>query len=222
MDEKLITVTGRGTLRVVPDITRLELTLKSIHNTYEEAYAQTKNDTDKLASVMEKLQLDKTLPKTVHLDIAKKTREEYDKYNNYKGDIFIGYELDHRIKIDLCMDNVLLNKAIKLIGTNLRQAEISIIHTVKDIRPYQIQMLERAVKDAKEKAAVMAKACGCKLGAVNSIDYSEHEIHIYSRVRQLHEADEAIYSNPESLEINPDNPNVYDEVTVVWNLTENE
>ena len=56
----------------------------------------------------------------------------------------------------------------------------------------------------------------------NSIDYSEHEIHIYSRVRQLHEADEAIYSNPESLEINPDNLNVYDEVTVVWNLTENE
>ena len=222
MNEKLITVTGRGTICVVPDMTRLVLTLKSIHSTYEEAYVQTKNDMDKLASIMEKLQLDKTLPKTIHLDISKKIRNEYDKYDNYKGDIFLGYVLDHRLKIDLGMDNVLLNKIIRLIGTSLKQAEIDITHIVKDTRPYQIKMLERAVKDAKEKAAAMAKACGCRLGAVNSIDYSEHEIHIYSHARQLHEADEAIYSSPESLDITPDDMDVHNEVTVVWNLIENE
>lgn len=120
------------------------------------------------------------------------------------------------------MDNVLLNKIIRLIGTNLKQAEIDIIHIVKDTRPYQIKMLERAVKDAKEKAAAMAKACGCRLGAVNSIDYSEHEIHIYSQARQLHEADEAMCSSPESLDITPDDMDVHNEVTVVWNLIENE
>lgn len=75
MNEKLITVTGRGTICVVPDITRLVLTLKSIHSTYEEAYVQTKNDMDKLTSIMEELQLDKTLPKTIHLDISKKNQE---------------------------------------------------------------------------------------------------------------------------------------------------
>lgn len=73
MNEKLITVTGRGTICVVPDMTRLVLTLKSIHSTYEEAYVQTKNDMDKLASIMEKLQLDKTLPKTIHLAFPKKS-----------------------------------------------------------------------------------------------------------------------------------------------------
>lgn len=222
MNEKLITVTGRGTICVVPDMTRLVLTLKSIHSTYEEAYVQTKNDMDKLASIMEKLQLDKTLPKTIHLDISKKIRNEYDKYDNYKGDIFLGYELDHRLKIDLGMDNVLLNKIIRLIGANLKQAEINIIHMVKDTRPYQIKMLERAVKDAKEKAVAIAKACGCKLGAVNSVKYSEHEIRIYSQARQLHEADEAMCSSLESLDITPDDMDVHDEVTIVWNLIENE
>lgn len=222
MNEKLITVTGRGTICVAPDITRLVLTLISIHSTYEEAYVQTKTDIDKLASIMEKLQLDKTLPRTIHLDISKKIRNEYDKYDNYKGDIFLGYELDHRLKIDLGMDNVLLNKIIRLIGANLKQAEINIIHMVKDTRPYQIKMLERAVKDAKEKAVAIAKACGCKLGAVNSVKYSEHEIRIYSQARQLHEADEAMCSSLESLDITPDDMDVHDEVTIVWNLIENE
>ncbi len=222
MNEKLITVTGHGTLRIVPDVTRIELTLKSIHNTYEDAYAMAKNDIDRLASIMQETQLDKTLPKTANLDITKKTRGEYDRYGNYKGDIFIGYELDHRLKIDLGMDNVLTNNVIRLIGSKLKHAEINIAHTVKDPRPYRMQMLEQAVKDAKEKAGIMAKACGCRLGSVKSIDYSEHEIHIYSHTRCLHEAEEAICSNPESLDINPDDMDVHDEVTVVWNLIENE
>lgn len=158
MNEKLITVTGHGTLRIVPDVTRIELTLKSIHNTYEDAYAMAKNDIDRLASIMQETQLDKTLPKTANLDITKKTRGEYDRYGNYKGDIFIGYELDHRLKIDLGMDNVLTNNVIRLIGSKLKHAEINIAHTVKDPRPYRMQMLEQAVKDAKEKAGIMAKA----------------------------------------------------------------
>ena len=54
----------------------------------------------------------------------------------------------------------------------LKQAEISIGYTVRDPRPSQLKMLERAVKDAKEKATIMAKACDCKLGLVKEIDYS--------------------------------------------------
>ena len=68
---------------------------------------------------------------------------------------------------------------VRLIGQRLKQAEINIGYTVKDPRPFQLKMLERAVKDAKEKAAIMAKACGCQLGKVKTIDYSVQELHIY-------------------------------------------
>lgn len=34
MNEKLITVTGKGAIHVVPDVTRVELTLQSIHDTW--------------------------------------------------------------------------------------------------------------------------------------------------------------------------------------------
>ena len=219
MDEKLITVTGNGAIHVVPDVTRVELSLVSLHDSYEQAYAQAKSDTDKLKDIMLELKLDTALPKTKSLDIEKKTQNEYDKYNHYKGEIFLGFELNHSVKIDLGMDNVLLNNLVRLIGRELKQAEISIGYTVKDPRPFELKMLERAVKDAKEKASIMAKACGCKLGLVKQIDYSVHELHIYSQARNIHEADEALCCEPSSLDIHPDDLAASQNVTVVWYLS---
>ncbi len=219
MDEKLITVTGNGAIHVVPDVTRVGLSLVSLHDSYEQAYAQAKSDTDKLKNIMLELKLDTALPKTKSLDIDKKTQSEYDKHNHYKGEIFLGFLLNHNVKIDLGMDNVLLNNLVRLIGRELKQAEISIGYTVKDPRPFELKMLERAVKDAKEKASIMAKACGCKLGLVKQIDYSVHELHIYSQARNIHEADEALCCDPSSLDIHPDDLVASQNVTMVWYLS---
>ena len=113
---------------------------------------------------------------------------------------------------------MLLNSIVKLIGRELKQAEINIGYTVKDQRPAELKMLQRAVKDAKEKASIMAEACGCKLGPVKSMDYSEQEIHIFSQARQIRSSEEAICCEPESLDITPDDLSVSDSVTVVWYL----
>jgi len=219
MDEKLITVTGRGSIHVVPDVTRVQLTLASIHESYEEAYQQAKDNTDALIKIMNAVKLDASLPKTIHLDIDKKFESQYDKYHNHIGEKFVGFRLDHEIKIDLGMDTVLLNSIVKLIGQNLKQAEINISYTVKDPRPAQLKMLDRAVKDAKEKAEIMAQALGCTLGLVKDINYSVHEVHIYSEARNIHSADEAICCNEEALDITPDDLAVSDDVTVKWYLS---
>ena len=218
-DEKTIKVTGRGRIHVVPDITRLELSLDTIHDSYEDAYAQAKENTEILSQIMEQLNLNASLPKTTRLDINKETKNEYDRHHNYIGEKFIGFALTHRIKIDLEMNNVLLNKLVKQIGKQLDQAEIKIGYTVKDSRPSQLKMLERAVKDAKDKAEIMANACGCKLGLVKNIDYTVEELHIYSQARTLHEAQEASYCNEESLDITPDDLVISDDVTIVWYLS---
>lgn len=218
MNERLITVTGHGTVHVVPDITRIELSLVSIHDTYDAAYAQAKADVDRLHNIMDAVKLDANIPKTIRLDIEKKTRSEYDKNDHYKGEIFLGFELNHKIKIDLSMDTLLLNNVIKLIGKKIKQAEINIGFTVKNSRIPQLTMLERAVNDAKDKATIMAQACGCALGPVKSIDSSFHELHIYSQARNIHNADEAMSCSPTSLDIKPDDLALSDNVEVVWYL----
>ena len=100
MEENMIRVTGSGTIHVEPDVTRIELSLVSIHDSYEDAYKQAQNDTDKLKKIMEELKLDVTLPKTKSLDINKKTKSDYDRNNHYIGEIFLGFELSHNVKID--------------------------------------------------------------------------------------------------------------------------
>ena len=220
--EKIITVTGKGNIHVVPDVIRIDLLLVSLHDTYQDAYAQGKDNTEKLTAIMKELGLPKTLPKTIRFDIEKQTQTEHDKYHNYKGKKFLGFQLDHRVKIDISMDTVLLNSIVKLIGRELKQAEINIGYTVKDQRSAELKMLQRAVKDAKEKASIMAETCGCKLGPVKSMDYSEQEIHIYSQARQIRSSEEAICCEPESLDITHDDLSVSDSVTVVWYLYNDE
>lgn len=218
MEKKTISVTGHGEIQVEPDVTRIELSLISLHDTYDEAYNQTKSDIEKLQDIMSEVKLAKSQPKTVRLDIDKKTVTEYDKYKNYKGEKLVGFKLTHIVKIDLGMDNVILNAIIRSIGQHLKQAEINIGYTVRDPRPTQLKILEQAVKDAKAKAEVMAAASGCKLGDCLSIHYGFEELHIYYKTRTIHEPTEACCCTPGSLDITPDDLETSDTVDVVWAL----
>lgn len=217
-NERTITVTGQGGIHVVPDVTRLDIFLISIHDSYEEAYVQASMNTETMNRIMTEAELDTKLPKTKSLDIEKETQNEYDKHHNYIGEKFIGFKLSHIIKIDLGMDNAIISKVVKLIGQKLKQAEINIGYTVRDPRPCQLRMLERAVKDAKEKAEIMVKACGSELGTLRNIDYSFHEFHIYSQARNIHDSMDAMCCNEESLDINPDDLAVSDSVRVTWDI----
>lgn len=202
-----------------PDVTRLTLTLESLHDTYEEAYAQGRDDVARLGEIMKEVGLDKALPKTIHFDIDKRTENQYDKYKNFVGEKFLGFELDHRVKIDLGMDRELLGKIVRAIGKELKQAEISIGYTVRDPRPAQLKMLERAVKDARDKATVMVQALGCALGLVKEINYTVQELHIYSQAREIHGAAEAECCEVGSLDITPDDLVAQDDVRVTWYLS---
>lgn len=217
--EKLITVTGRGNIHVVPDVTRLEIKINSVFDTYQTAYKMAQANLKDIADVVAECGLDKKLPKTTQFDIDKETHTVYDRNDHFDHIEFDGYSLTQRIKIDLGMDNALLAKIIQKIGERLSDFEMEIGHTVRDPRPSQLKMLERAVKDATEKAKIMAEAAGCQLGLVKSINYSEHEIHIYSQAREIHECAEACCCAPESLDITPDDLCAGEDVTVTWYLS---
>lgn len=218
MEEKTISVTGKGTIHVVPDVTRLTVEIHDIFDTYEKAYASAKENAAWMVKILEYNHLDGKLAKTKRLDISDNMVSKYDEDGNHIGYKKEGYKLSQELKVDLGMDTVLLNKIIKGIGKFIKNAQIDIGYTVKDPRPSQLKMLGRAVKDAREKADIMAAAAGCTLGDVYSINYSHEDIHIYSQARNIHSVEEAKACCPESLDITPDDLAVSDEVNVVWRL----
>ena len=219
--EKLITVTGRGNIHIAPDVTRVEVNIESIFKNYETAYQMAEANLRDIEEVMTHCGLSKTLPKTVHFSIDKSFHSVYDN-GHYTGEQeFDGYKLTQKIQINLGMDNVLLTKVVRGLGENLTDVEINIGYTVKDPRPHQLKMLERAVKDATEKAKIMAEAANCSLGLVKNIDYSEHEIHIYSQARNIAEPSEAAACTENSLDITPEDLVGGEDVTVTWYLSNN-
>ena len=217
--EKIITVTGRGNIHVVPDVTRVRIMIVSLFDTYQIAYKMASANLKDVGEVLIHCGLEKSLAKTISFDIEKQFHDIY-KNGHYTGEKeFLGYCLRQTIKIDLGMDNVLLAKLIKGFGERLTDVEISIDYTVRDPRPHQLKMIERAVKDATEKARIMAQAAGCNLGLVKSIDYSETEVHIYSQARNVHECSEAKGCTADSLDITPDDLCAGEDVTVTWYLS---
>ena len=217
--EKTITVSGRGMVTVVPDVTRVEVEINCIFETYDIAYQMAEANLKDIGEVMTACGLSTHLPKTVRFNIDKSYHSEY-KNGDYTGrKIFDGYELKQLIRIDLDRDNALLTKVVKGLGETVSDMEINIGFTVRDSRPYQLKMLERAVKDATEKANIMASAAGCTLGDVSEISYCEHEIHIYSQTRQFHDSCDAACCTESSLDVTPEDLKACEEVRVTWFLS---
>lgn len=213
-----ISVVGRGTIHVVPDVTRIEVTVSAVFDTYDEAYKKARQSSSWMVKILEYNNLSGNLCKTVKLDISDHLISEYDENDNYIGQLKDGYDLNMKMKIDIGIDNVMVNNLVRGIGKFISGAQINIGYTVMDPRPTQLKMLERAVKDATEKAEIMANAAGCKLGPVSEIEYERQNIHVYSQARNIHSNDEANASTVDSLDITPEDLAFSDYVNVSWEL----
>ena len=219
-NEKIITVTGKGYAYEAPDVTRITIVVESLGKTYPELYERASLNLKELGSIVERHGLNKKIAKTQSFDIERNERRVYDKAGNFIGYKFDGYKLTQKLKIDLGIDNKLLSSIIQSVGQLLCDAQISIGYTVKDSRPAELRMLEKAVKDATERAQIMAKAAGCRLGLVKNIDYSEQHIEFYSQCREM-PAVEAVCCKLDSLEMTPDDIAGGQTVTVTWYLSNN-
>lgn len=217
-----ISVQGRGSIHVIPDVTRLEVMVESVFIDYESAYKQARENAQWMGQILEYNHLNKKLAKTIHFDISDHLVDEYDENDHYVGKIKDGFELTQRFKIDLGIDNVLLNKIVRGVGKFIKGAQINIGYTIKDPRPCQLKIMERAVKDAREKAEIMATAAGCKLGEVNSITYGQQDLTVHSQARYIHSNKEAMACDKSSLNIEPDDLVMSDHVQVSWNLVKYE
>lgn len=214
--ESIIRVSGKGNVHVVPDVTRLEVTISGVFKTYEEAYAQARENSSWMVKILEYNHKSGKLAKTSRLDISDHYVNEYDDEGNYVDKVKDGFELDQRIKVDLAIDNILVNCIVRGIGKFIKGAQINIGYTVQDPRPYRLKVLGKAVQDATEKAKLMSEAVGCKLGQVRSIDYSDHGMHVYAEARNIHSNKEAMACSSDSLDITPDDLSMSEDVDVSW------
>lgn len=220
--EKTIRVTGKGLLSVKPDTIRLIMTM----NGMQEEYDMTLDESAKMAEKLKKLFVDlgfeaediKTL--SFHVNTEYESYQEKDKSWNTR---LKGYKYVHSMKIEFPADNKRLGEVLYKLGHSAVRPELRIEYTVAEPEKYKNELLANAVTDSRVKAEVLAKAAGVGLGEMIAIDYSRAEIDFVSRPVEHLALEECCMRNSQQngaydIDINPDDINVTDNVTIVWEM----
>ena len=218
---RVIRVTGKGQIKVKPDMTRITLELEGTYPEYNETLRRSAEEIEKLKEILSPFGFERSDLKTLHFDVD----TEYESYreNDVYKSRFIGYKFEHRLKLEFDSDNERLGKIIYALANSDVNPEFRISYTVKDEESAKNELLGKAVTDAKEKAVVLSKAAGVALKDIQSIDYSWGKIDF--EVRPMSKAllsedclMSEISSNSYDLDIEPDDIEVSDTVTVVWEI----
>lgn len=218
---RTIRVTGKGILKVHPDMTRITITLEGINRDYGKTLRQSAEDTEQLKDTLEPFGFERTDLKTLSFGVD----TEYESYQE-KGDWkrrFVGYKFTHVLKVEFDSDNSRLGKVLFALANCRLHPEIRLSYTVKDPEAVKNELLGKAVQDAVAKAGVLSGAAGLKLGAIQSVDYSWGQINLeiepMDRCMALDEMAAPVCNGSCDMDIEPDDIDVQDTVTVVWEIS---
>lgn len=219
--ERTVRVTGKGKLSIKPDLIRLQMTLEGIKDSYEETMKQSAEQTEQLRNCFAAMGFAPAGMKTLNFNINTEYESYQDEKNNWKQR-FAGYKFVHSMKMEFAADNQLLGQVLYALAHCSVCPEVHIVYTVKDTEAAKNELLGKAVEDAFQKAEVLAQAAGVSLGQLQTIDYSWGELDLTARpmskrfetVRSMPVNDAGSYT----LNVEPDNIEVTDTVTVVWSL----
>lgn len=216
---RTIRVTGKGTLHIKPDMTRLTLVLSGLEEDYDRALQRSSRDTEFLRNVLSALGFEPADLKTLSFDVDTKYESCRDRNNDWKQR-FVGYEYSHRMKLEFPSDNALLGRVLYALATAPVSPEFRISYFVGDPESAKNELLGKAVTDAIAKAGVLAKAAGATLGEILSIDYSWGQIDFEVRPMEADVSPMCCADEDVSFDVNiePDDAVVSDTVTVVWEI----
>ena len=206
--ERTIRVTGKGKLAVKPDLIELTLSIKDIKKEYDELLKRSSSATNEVKELLEKI------------GFERKNINSYRDKNDKWVEEFKGYSFIHKMKIEFEANNKMLGRVLYTLSKSTSYPSFSISYTVSNPEKYKNKLLENAINNSKEKAIVLANASGVKLGNILSIDYSWSELRIssspFENKKWFFEED-----NDESdyvIDVEIDDIDVTDTVTVIWNI----
>ena len=217
---RTIRVTGKGQIKVRPDMTQITMSLEGLYKDYNETLRLSSQDTETMKDILSGFGFERSDLKTLNFSVDTEYESYKDRDGSYKQR-FTGYRYRHMLKVEFDSDNERLGKILYALANGKVRPEFRISYTVKDPEATKNTLLGKAVKDAREKASVLTEAAGIGLKDIQSIDYSWGEIDFEYRPMDGGILAERCMAEPTaaySLDIEPDDIEVSDTVTVVWEI----
>ena len=219
---RTVRVTGKGTVKLRPDLTRLTLTLQGTDEDYGAALKRSAEDTETMRAVLEQQGFARDGLKTVQFGVD----TLYEGYQDEKGvyrNRFVGYQFRHVLKLEFPIDDALLGRTLYALAHCGVSPEFQISYTLSDPEAAKNALLAQAVRDARAKAEALAAASGAALGEVLHIDYARGEPDMELRpMAKMALARSCAVESQASYDMNiaPEDVTVSDTVTLLWRLTD--
>ena len=217
---RTINVTGKGKITVKPDTTRIYITLDGLTPEYGETLKMSADDTKQLKDLLAQFGFKHSDLKTLNFYVDTDYKSVKQEDGSYKS-VLAGYKYCHRMKVEFPSDNALLGKLLYALANCELRPDLGIGYTVADREAAKNELLGKAVADAKAKATVLAQASCVTLGDIQHIDYSWGSINFEYRPmdRMLMNCVEgAKVHESYDIDIEPDDIDVTDDVTIVWEI----
>lgn len=215
--ERTITVKGTGSVTRRPDMINVSITLKSRNKLYDQAMEAASVRLDTLQNALAGAGFQKQDLKTASLTVETEYRSVHDKDGNYHS-VFQGYCCSQRLSLDFDFDTVRLASVLSAIACCISEPELSIRFFVKDKAAVSSKLLKSAAHNAREKAEILTKAAGVKLGDLLRIDYNWAELDVYSNTNFGIEEKCAGCGGIADMDIVPEDICVTDTATFVWQI----
>ena len=217
MNGRTITVKGVGSVSAKPDVIVISIDQKTSAREYDKTMEKAAADLDGIRKAIAGTGQDSSKLKTSSFSVDTNYDNKKDSHGNYKR-YLKGYICNHRLNFEFDYDMKELGKVLSAIAGCGANPEFSIRFSVKDQNAMKERMLENAVANAMSKAGILAKAAGVELGEILRIDYSWGELEVYSRT-QYENSLHCAMSAPD-MDIEPEDVEASDTVTVVWTIRE--
>ena len=215
---RTIRVTGKGQIKVHPDMTRIVVTLEGKNFDYGITLQRSSEATEEIKELLLPFGFERSDLKTLSFEVDTEY-VSYKEKNEYKQR-FDGYKYRHVLKVEFDSDNKRLGKILYALAHCSLNPEFRIGYTVKDPEAVKNELLGKAVRDAIAKAGVLAGAAGLQLGEIQSMDYSWGQINfeVYPMADCITAPELAEGNCSYEMDIEPDDIDVQDTVTLVWEI----
>ena len=211
---RTIKVKGMARAKFPPDSITVALTLEAADRDYQRTIDIAGEKLEKLQSAAAAAGFEKNELKTSAFNITDEYEYVQARTDGNKRE-FVGYKCSHRLTLEFGMDMERLGKTLAALSECEADSEFHITFGVKDTDTLKKQLLAQAVKDAAEKAEILAKAAGVKLKEITAISCGCMEDSLVSA---------ASFDQPVamlrsvSLDMTPEDVDTYAEVCVEWEI----
>lgn len=179
-----LTVAGQAKLNVIPDITVVNIHLSIIDSVYSKAMGDLKTEVLNMKSFIDSIGInsDKIISESFMID------KEFD-YNTRTGDhIFIGYKANIVLRLEFLNDISQANTLINTLSSSNTEASVNANFEMSFEKQEEVneKLIRMAIKNAQEKAEIIADATSQELFKLTKISYGVLDKELYTH---------SIYSN---------------------------